>query len=782
MPIDHLTRSPIRHATLSLLLAVSAFCPATAQEVLDTIPVDVESAPAESLPPTANNTTLPKIIVTAQKRSERSIDVPMSLTTLSERELQQLGIDNPLDLPRVTPGLVYNDFVGFSVIYLRGVGTDQFLPSGDSSVTTYIDGIYTPFAHALAQQFGKIERIEVLKGPQGTLYGRNSTGGAINTITAAPEQDFGLSLSAQAGNFDARNLKAYVTGGIGDTVRVGVSVFDDRHASYYRRPASSTREAFADEIARGGQLRVDWDITDTLTLDVSAIRTLQDGTGTALVSAFDTKPLFRLLVPESGTGYEADPDVSPRLRAENNLYYGHLRWAATPFDVKLSASYQDVTTLTQFDFEGTPTPLATFRPTDMGARTTTAELQLLSNDNSNLSDRLTWTVGYYFFDGQDAGFRDVKFSLAESLTDRLLAAPLGAIDQLLDLLGLPLGVPDGVDLYVNGLVDTVSHSAYGQLRWAFSDAAGLTIGGRYLRESRDLTESQIALMNADDTPSRPLVRFRPRHRSYDNFSPKVVLDYRAFGDSLIYASWQRGYKTGTFNVLNLLKPPSEVAPESITTYEVGFKGDLLDRRLSFGLAALYNRIRDLQVLVLSLESSGAVTLENAPETVIKGIEAELEWLPLPRALPGLQLKAGAMALHGRYTDYPEGSGFDTRTGLFRSDLDLTGNKTVRTPDFSATLGLSYRQSVPGGDLTFSSSASFSDGYYFDAQNVARQAPYQTLQAQLSYAHAHSGLSLSVFGENLTDEKVWFNQFQTDFNTVGTLGPPQLFGVRLTFEF
>ncbi|MBV61249.1 MAG: hypothetical protein CMH65_08110 [Nevskiales bacterium] len=769
--------------SLALLMSIASSTSSAAQaeaEILDTIPLEVRKP--DPLPPEDVDASLPVIVVTAQKRDERSRDVPMAVAAFSERDMDTLGVDNPLDLPRVMPGLVYNDFVGFSVIYLRGVGTDQFLPSGDSSVTTYIDGIYTPFAHALAQQFGKIERIEVLKGPQGTLYGRNSTGGAINVVTQAPGREPGLALSAQLGNFDARMFKAYVSGGIGDRVRVGLSLLDDRRSSYYRRPASSTREPFADETARGGQLRVDWDIADTLALDLSAVRTLQDSAGTALVSAFDTKPLFRLLVPESGADYQADPDVSPRLRAENDLVYARLRWSPTPFDVKLSASHQDVTTLTQFDFEGTPTPLATFRPTDMGARTTTAELQLLSNDGSLLSDRIAWTAGYYFFQGRDAGFRDVKFSLAESLTDPLIAPPLAAVDQLLDLVGLPLGVPDGVDLYVNGLVDTLSHSVYGQLRWSLGETIGLTLGGRYLWESRRLTESQVALMNADDTPSDIRVPFAPRRRSYRNFSPKVVLDHRTAGGSLLYASWQRGYKTGTFNVLNLLKPPSEVQPEFITTYEIGLKGEALDGRLNFGLAGFYNRIRDLQVLVLSLQSSGAVTLENAPETAIEGVEADIEWLPLPRALPGLLLKAGAMALHGRYTDYPEGSGFDPQTGLFRSGLDFTGNRTVRTPDLSATLGMRYRRHAPGGEMTFAASASFSDGYDFDAQNVARQSPYRTLQAQLTYAHARSGLSLSVFGENLTDDRVWLNQFQTDFNTVGTLGPPRLYGARLAFEF
>lgn len=748
---------------------------------------------------TKSRATLPDVVVTAEKREQPLQEVPMSVSNFSAEELDMANIDNPRALERLTPGLVYNDFVGFSVIYLRGVGTDQFLPSGDPSVTTYIDGIYTPFAHALATEFGQVERIEVLKGPQGTLYGRNSTGGAINIITAPPQQEFGLSTSGRFGNFDARKWKGYITGSLTDDLRVGLSLVHDQHDSYYRRPGASPRPAFRKTEFDGAQLRIDWDITDSLALDLVAIHSWQDGTGTALVNAFAPKPLFQIIKPLFTSlltnrsaaplpAYVSDPDVPPRLKARNGLYYGHLRWTPKhlPFDVKLSGSYQQVTTLTQFDFEGTIVPLATFRPTDMGANIATAELQIRSDNSGNgfLAQHLEWTVGYYFFDEWDAGFRDVQFSLLESLTDPLLEEPLTAVSALLDSLA-GISVPSGVDLYLNGLVDTRSNAVYGQARWAFTDWLGLTLGARYTREQRHLAQSQLALFNADGSHTT-LRRDPPQRRSYNNFSPKVVLDAHPFAHTMIYASWQRAFKSGTFNVLNILKPPSSVLPERNTAYEVGIKGDLLHGDLEYQFAAFYNDIRNLQTLILSLESSGAVTLDNVPKTVTKGLELNFKWLPLARWLPGLMLSAGGTYLDSEFVDYPNGFGFDPQTGLFRDNLNLTGNTGVRAPRYTAVLGAQYRHPIYGGPfdgaLFASVNSAFNSGYYFDAQNLARQPSFQTLQARVGYRNRPTGLTLSLYGENLTNERHWQNQFQTDFNTVGTLAAPRLIGVQIRWQF
>ena len=530
-------------------------------------------------------------------------------------------------------------------------------------------------------------------------------------------------------------------------------------------------------------MRVAWDITDRLDLTLTGLSTRQDGTGSAVVSSLDVKRNFRLLVPESPADYQTDPDVPPRLSAENDMGYGELSFRTDVLDLKVLASHQVVTTDTQYDFEGSPTPLVTFRPYDMGARITSAEVQFLSNSGSWMSRHLEWIGGYYFFDGQDAGFRDVEFSVLESLTDPFLETPLTAINELLSELPLPVGAPDGVNLHLDGLVDTRSHALFAQGAWYFADDWRLTVGGRYVVESRTLTESTIALQYADRTQSPPLISFRPRELHEHNFSPKIGLDYRVGGgDTLLFVNWRRGFKTGTFNVLNILKPPDQVQSETITSIEFGLKGATPGGALHYEFAAFLNRIRNLQVLILSLQSSGAVTLDNAPRARIRGLDFSFAASPLPQILPGLRITASGAILHGRYTDYPEGNGFDENSGRFRSELDFTGNATVRTPRFSGRIGMSYQHQLTRGSIDFGFDLYHNSGYFFDAQNAAHQQAYRTLQARIGYRYRPLNLSISVYGENLTNAVHYYNQFQTDFNTVGTLAPPRLYGVRLGWRF
>lgn len=765
-------------ATLFVLTAAAS---AAASDATPAAPAD-EASDDDTKNVSSGAERLRAVTVTGAGHGAAARHATDTATVFTRDDLTRLGVENSLDLPRFVPGVVYNDFVGFSVVYMRGVGSDQFLPSGDLSIETYIDDIYTPFGHALAQEFFNIQDIVVRKGPQGTVYGHNSIGGSINLITQAPSKAVKASAASQLGSFGTRKFKGFLSGGLGDRIRLGLAAFDSRHDSYYQRPAGSTRPGFRDETARGGQLRASIDLAATLRLDLAAIHMRLDGAGTALVSAFDTKPLFALLVPETGETYVSDPDVPPRLKARNNLFYGHLRWMPEAFNARLSFSHQDVTTFTQFDFEGSPTPLVTFRPRDMGARITTAELRFNSRDDGLFAEFLTWNFGFYFLDNRDAGFRDVQFTVAEVLTDPLLAPSLRAVDAALAGLGVPLNLPDGVKLFLDGLVNTRSEAVYGQVRWAMSDALGLTFGARQTWDHRRLTRSKVALLGTDGTPGLTLFQWTPGRRADRNFSPLVTLDYEVFGDYRLYASWKRGFKSGTFNVLNVLQQPTQVEPTTVTNYEAGLKGEAFDRHLRFSAAVFQNRIHNRQTLILSLQSSGAVTLENAPEAVIKGVEFDANWWPLPRLVPGLMLTTALSALHGRYTRYPQGTGFEQSTGLFQTHLDFTGHRTERTPKFAATVGFEYLLDVPGGLLALSSSVLFNSGYFFDAQNVARQRAFKTVQARVGYAHVRTGLSVAVFGTNLTNDRIWLNQFQTDFNTVGTLGAPRLWGVALGWEF
>ena len=759
-----------------------------------------DSAAAEKKKSAASR-VIEEIVVTAQKREENLRDVPISVSAFSGEKLEALGVVNAEDLPQITPGLQVDNLVGYNIIFLRGVGSDIFLPSADSSVATYLDGIYTPFAHSLAQEFGKLERIEVLKGPQGTLYGRNSTGGAINTVTAKPGREFSGNVAIEGGSFNARKLKLYVTGPISETVQVGLSAFNSYSDSYYERPDDSQYPDFLPDKTHGGQLKVNWDITDDLALTLTGLMTRTSGSTQQILSSLEVRPAFTLLVPERNKAWEADPDLEPYGRSENDMVYGELRWNSPYFfDTKLLASHQDIVTDFNVDFDGDKTPLVGFNPKNQGALYTTAELQILSNDSSWMSERLNWIAGYYFYRQRNAGFRDIELGVAETLTDPLLQVPTTGINELisglnaglvnlgLNGLQIPVGVPTEVKPYFNGLVEADADAFFVHATYHFTDQWALTLGARYQSETKRLVQSELGLVTGtslspalvDWVALAPVLNY-PLAKDTSNFSPKATIDYRMPDDTLIFVTAQKGFKSGTFQIANITTPPEYVLPEEIVSYELGVKGRLFDDSLQYTFGVFQNTIENVQVAIISLLNGGAISFENAQKTRIRGIDGDLLLQPLPSTLPGLVFTASAAYLDGKYLSYPDGDGFNA-LGILQHNYDHSGNKTVRTPEYSYNVGASYTHETSRGVIEVGGSYYYNDGYFFDPQNVAVQPSYSVVNARLSYLHEPWGLRCTLFGSNLGNSEYFLSRFPVDFNISGLYAPSRAVGLRLDYSF
>ena len=759
-----------------------------------------------------------EIIVTSQKREERLADVPISVSAFSGDKLEALGIKGPTELPQITPGLQYDSLIGYSVIYLRGVGTEIFLPNSDPSVATYIDGIYFPFSHGLATDFGKLERVEVLKGPQGTLFGRNSTGGAINVVTAKPNPDqlegtFGY----EVGKFNTKNFKGYVSGPLTDKLAAGFSVIANQADSYYTRPDDSRFAPFPDERTLGFNVKLNWEPTDTIGMTLNGISTRQTGLSSVVTTSFDAKPLGLgfdgtqlnaisnlysllgirggILAPDSPGRYVSDPDDDIHFRASSDVGFGEFRWSPGMFNIKTLASYQAISTDTSFDFEGSQADTVNFHPKDQAADITTAEFQFLSEDGGWLTEifgrKFQWITGLYYFKSDKAGFRNLEVPVSDGVLD------FPAFDSALDALAAQTGIslPSGPDLRLTAYVNTIAYAAFAQGTYDFAEKFSLTLGARYQDETRDLRNSTTRILNSDGSDTL-LIPFPNDSQSSKQLSPKATIDYKFAEDSLLFASFQQGYKSGTFNIVNIYTVAGEVKPEKLTNYEIGIKGRNDDGSFRYSGGIFQNDIKNLQTLFISLSSGGAVTIENAGEARIRGLDFDLLWQPAPEALPGLVLIGSGAYLDGEYLSYKNGSGFDPLTGIFFSGTgavigggplpgrDFSGNDTVRTPKYSYNVGATYSFDAPGGTVELGSSLYYNDGYFFSAQNKKNvaQPKYYLLNARASYLHQSSGVRISVFGKNLTDQFYWYNQFETDFNTIGTAAPPRSWSVRLDYQF
>ncbi|WP_428312995.1 TonB-dependent receptor [Hydrocarboniphaga sp.] len=768
---------------------------AGANAELATIPVAPAPEPGEAEQRGGGSRLVEEVIVTAQKREENLQDVPISVQAFSAEALDARGVSDSQNLPNITPGMVYSVVAGYSIIYIRGVGTDAFVPSADQSVATYIDGIYFPFSHGQVQSFGAVERVEVLKGPQGTLFGRNSTGGAINVITKKPDDTFEGSVQTSFSNFNTTQSRAYVNVPVTDTLAFSVSGLYNHNESYYKLTADSPYPGgrLPDEEEKGGRVRVKWAPTEDFDITLSGLLVEQNGIGPVINQNTAPNPQYVPLGVTTTPPYQTSIDTPAYNRSRNPVYYGEANYRFDWFDTKLLASHQDIKTAAMIDYDNTKSPLVSFQAFQ-SARVDTQELQLISNAGTPWSDHLTWIFGLYHIESL-AGFDKVLFSVGrdipvvDNIVDRLsgILNPLGLGDTL-------DGLGSRVDIDAQGSLKTNSSAAYTQATLKLPYDFALTLGGRYQTERRELVNSRDALAISDDVQV-PLFNFANQTTDSNNFSPKVTLDWHPVEDVLTYASFTKGFKSGTYNILNIYTPTQYIEPETVTAYELGFKSQLFDRRLQLNGAVFDTEIDNLQVQFVSLLSGGAVRFETAPHARVRGAEFDLLFLVAPDLLPGLILTANGSYLDAKYTDYPSASGFTDQgvpfggSGLVLGGgvlpgQDFSGNDIVRSPKFSGTTSLSYTFNAPGGPVEIASDVYYNSGFFYSAQNVstAEEKSYTTLDARASYLYEPWNTRITLFGKNLTNTLRSINQLPTDIGTWTTYAPPRTYGIRLNWDF
>ncbi|HKY90725.1 MAG TPA: TonB-dependent receptor [Nevskiaceae bacterium] len=769
--------------TVRWLLMAAAPGLALAQEPVATVEADPAAPPgdAQSAPDAtqSRNRLVGEIIVTAQKREESIQDVPISIAAFTGETLDAKGVHTVNDLQQHTAGLQFGSYAGYPLIYLRGVGTDVFLPSEDPSVTTYIDGIYIPSSQGVIQSFGGIERVEVLKGPQGTLFGRNSVGGAISIVTRKPADHFEASVQAITGNFDEKRAKVYATGPITSWLGVNVDgIWSDVDHQYTHIEED---RGIAPEKSKAGHARVNFHPGESFDVDVGYLEVKNSGAGTQVVK--NIKPSALL----AGTVLQIEPQEDNRkiesdhiggYKASHRLWTATATWRLPWFDAKLIGSDQVIKSYdSTLDFDASPKPIAVFGTEgDQFTDGYTGELQLVSNGGWG-GESLEWVLGAYYLENVSGVDPGAFTGGAGALTF------LGIPDAVIDLLNLPGDVNpnNGVKLLIAGTMATRSVSEYAQVTWKALDWLSLTLGGRYQWEERQLLKSQTEIVLTEDAAAT-LLQFPLEHASYTNFSPKAVISVRPREDAMVYLSWAQGFKSGTFNIVTLYSPGSYVDPEETETFDLGMKVDFLDRALRVNAALFHSDIKDLHASFVSLAHGGAIAFQNAGKARIYGAEFDATWVAFPRANPGFVVTANGAYLHSRYTSFPDGDGFDPDTGLYTPNQDFSDNTIVRSPKWTGGLGLS--QVVPAswdGEFEFGLDTYYNSGFYYDPQNSVKEDGYSLVNARLSYLHRPWNLRMTVFGKNLTNSTYHLSIFQCDFGDLSTRAYPVQYGVQLNWD-
>lgn len=700
----------------------------------------------------AASPTLETVVVTAQKREENLQNVPISVSVVKADELAARGVRSAMDLQTAVPGLVYNNIAGIPLVFLRGIGTDIAIPNSEPSVATYVDGaVVASTANGILNLLG-VDRVEVVAGPQGTLYGRNAVGGAINIVTLTPKQDLEANATVGIGNFSRREITARISGGVTDTLALGLYAASTERDTYFERvgPRPLGEHGYEHELGKmkqwGARIKAVYEPSDWLKLTASVEKTNEkgpEGIGfretqpNAVAFAFGA-PL--LIEPFKLSGEQPDFSVidqkAATLREEMDFGWARLLGIS---------NYREAWNATGMDYDATALPVI------MSAAVTkdrqwSQELQLLSPADSSWQ----WLAGLYYFDSK-GGYN-----------------PLYSRSELL----FPAPVTE-TQLVAN--VHAQSAAAFAQITvplWA--DGLKLTLGGRYTMDKKIYQGGADSAL--DPSNATLATTFYPRlSKDWNEFTPKLALDYQ-LGDTLLYFSYGRGFKAGAYN-MTLPSAIGPVDPERLDAYEIGTKSELFDNRVRFNTAAYYYKFEDRQA---QIQQPGAVLLLNAANAKAYGLELNA----LAAVSSQLTLNAAIAYEQTEYTSFPNLAGFTSGlVGNTPAVIDAKGNDLQRAPDWTISAGAKYT-------IPFSSGATFTadlgwyynGGYYWDASNSERQQAYDVFNGALSYTSADRRWTTSLSGTNLTDTHYYYISNTSALGTLVIDAAPRMYGVSLSYSW
>lgn len=748
---------------------------------------------------------LEEVVVTAQKREENSQDVPITMAAIGSEKLEAFGIEDTADLQKITPGLTFTEQYGYTLIYLRGVGSEAFLPNAEPSVATYIDGINIAGSHGKQDSIGPVERIEVLKGPQGTLYGRAATGGAISIISKSlPTEGYTAELTYNRGNYEAEHILFYGDIALTEDFAASVSYYEDSRDPYGENVLFGEPTEPLDDYSKSLRVKLRYFLGDSITL-TGIYQQSEQVIGESLRNE-NIRPL--------GLAIGSAPDKPDRISrnnvtggvsSESDLFGFIADWDLGVANLKFIYSDQKSNVMNDIgahtDYDGTEFERTSFHTYDEPTFQETYELQISSTPESWMGDDLTWVAGLYHLEA-GGGFDRIFFNVSgETAVGSVLDALPAAIKQIL----API-TGTAVTLESGGNITIESDSVYAQADYRFTDTLTGTVGIRYQEETRGLVRNYLDVVNPLLTQENNPEYFRSDDRSQninvaafevpdladESLAPRFALQWFATDSMQIFASASRAFKSQTYNILNFFSAPDAVDKSTTTAFEIGFKSDLFDDTLRFNGAIFKSVTENPITSVVSLTSGGVVRFFNAGESQTEGVELEALWQPMPNMNPGLAINSGASYIDAVYTDYKNGSGFDQNTGLFYGPggltqlpgRDFTGNRVARTPRFSSNVSINqFLQFGAFGDIEIGIDYAFKSEFYLSSSENPNslQPQYELWSGRASWIYEPLGLTLTGYVSNAKDELYFVQLLENDYGIQANYGSPRLYGLKLKLE-
>lgn len=707
---------------------------------------------------------LAEITITAEKRETNLQETPIAVSVIGGDDLALEHIQTVLDV--TLPNTSINaGLEGKAQIAIRGLGEQDLNPGNEGRVAYYIDGVYVAAPEAQLGTFFDVDRVEVLRGPQGTLYGRNATGGAFNVFTRKPTAEDSGYVDVTIGNYDLRQIDGALSGPINDTLRGRIAFQSLDRAGY------------------GTNLYLHQDIDDSRTQSLRAQLAWQpiDGLNVLLQGDYHREndsnyPLHYFGYPVPGPepilttlGYpvlsfsrDENTDVQPvNRRNSRGLSLKTTYDISSHLQFTSVLAYRNSNAFNVIDDDGTPY-VGSYQSDEDHMQQYSAEFQL-----TGAWTHTHWVAGLFYF-------RDT-----DTPSNRYL------------LNGLFFGAPP--IMYQGGIqvtnLKTNAYAGFGEMTQDFTDRLSLTLGARYTKEYKDDNDDYQGFDLA--TPYTGVIDPRPaavpgfpysQSTSFSNFSPKLTLNYEFAADLFGYGTVSRGFKSGGFNWGSL--QPNVFRPETVTDYELGLKSTFLDHKLRANIAAFYYDYTNIQsvIIVPNPNIPGFVQFEVSNAGAARSYGAELELSARP--IPALQLDLTASTLHATYQKFASIDPLRPELGL----LNLKGNRIPQSPDYIIELAAQYMWTLQPGLLSLRGDFKRVGNTDFSIFNCCgvNQPAYNWANASLTFEHRDNHWTGSAYVRNITDKVIvggLFNQAEyAGSQTVGSQSPPRTYGLTLGYKW
>jgi len=711
---------------------------------------------------------LEEVVVTAQHREQNLQDVPVSVSAIGAQDLNEAQVFGAAEIAYRVPGMAYAEFSpGQAIISMRGISSADDGAGMDNSVVMFLDGVYIGRLANINFEMFDLERIEVLRGPQGTLFGRNAIGGAINVTTSRPTDELSIKAEAAAGNEGHLRYQGLVSGPLTDNLLGKISYSHREHDGYVDNVVLNKDQQDEDTDSVRGQLLWNTDNSSWLV------------TGDYMED--DREDMGRVPIYPGG-----DPDTVELWKE----IAGEFGKVAAPFD---GDSYREAYGVSlQGDIQF-----------DSGTFTTITAARHAETDWNMASIGVPWRNGVEVNDNitEDIDTISQEFRWTSSLDGSInYVAGLYFLNEETDRkeqfwVVAPAG-PDGSYINVGNEIsrqenETNSYAAYLQGDWDFADRWTLTLGARYTYDEKEITSTSVncgALQPGfENYPGCEGVggslaiiaqTFKvDADDNWDDISPKASLQWRQTDDVMWFATVAKGFKSGGFGGApgTPEQATTPVDEETAWNYEVGMKGDFIDNTLRFNATAFYMDYEDLQIVRFGPTEAnpdfGSFITDNIGDAEIMGVELEFTWYPTDN-----------LRLSGNYA-YLDTEVNDLVLNVASGALDVSGSDLRQAPENKGSLTASYDWPLSGGaNLNFRVDYTYTDEQINDYANQNTIIDeFQLWDARASWRSANENWEVAIWGKNLGDEEYISHSYVIGPGVIGVWGPPMTYGATVTWS-